>query len=166
MSNHNAQNLEDWFRTFEHRMNAEVPSIISRTAIEYFKGSFTRKSWEGVPWKPSKNNMVDTASLIGSIEEAYSSPDKVTIRAGSSKVPYAKIHNEGGTVTRKPRSETFQRKRYSSGKQKGKFKGGITSGQGFTFKETSFQMPKRQFMGYSPELNIQIAKRLIGHFKK
>lgn len=172
MPNHNQQNLQDWFANFEHRMNSEVPSILAETATEFFKESFVTKSWDGVPWSDTKKPvsrgslMIRTAQLMGSIRPSHVSADKVTISAGSSKVPYAKVHNEGGLIPRKPRSETFQRNRFSSGKQKGKFKGGTTSGQGFTFKESSFTMPKRQFIGHSANLNIIIAKRLMAHFLK
>lgn len=166
----NQQSLEAWFANFEHRISTEVPSLLAETATEYFKESFAKKSFDGLAWqdtkKPVKRGslMVRTGQLMGSIRPSLVSADRVTISAGSSKVPYAQVHNEGGIITRKPRSETFQRKRFQSGKQKGRFKGGTISGQGFTFKESSFTMPKRQFMGHSAELNNIITKRLTNHF--
>jgi phage gpG-like protein len=168
----NQEKLNTFFAQFEHRMNIDVPRIIAETAIADYKESFILKSWDGVAWEETKKSnrkgslMVRTGALMGSIQEKLLSPDRVVIKAGSSKVPYAQVHNEGGTITRKPRSETFQRNRFTSGKNKGKFKGGKTSGQGFTFKATSFQMPKRQFMGYSADLNRLIIKRLTAKFQK
>lgn len=164
------EDLEAWFAKFEHRMNTQVPELVAQTATEHFKESFVKKSFDGVPWqdtkKPVKRGslMVRTGQLMGSIRPSLVSADRVTISAGSSRVPYAQVHNEGGIITRKPRSETFQRNRYQSGKQKGRFKGGTTSGQGFTFKESSFTMPKRQFMGYTEDLKRVIIKRLTNHF--
>jgi phage gpG-like protein len=167
----NQQSLEAWFANFNHRMNTEVPNIVAETATEYFKDSFITTSWDGVPWAETKKPvrrgklMVRSAALMGSIAPSLVSADRVTIKAGGLKVPYAQVHNEGGLITRRPRSETFQRKRYTSGKNKGRFKGGTTSGKGFTFKVTSYNMTKRQFMGHSPNLNQEIIKRLTAKFK-
>jgi phage gpG-like protein len=167
----NEQKLNKFFQNFAHKFAVEVPSLIAETAVEEFKKNFVTKSYDGVAWAKTKrpNNrgslMLRSGALMQSIRPSVVSPNKVTISAGSSKVPYAKVHNEGGMIERASRSETFRRNRYTSGKKNGKFRGGTTSGQGFTFKDFSFNMPKRQFMGISATVTNAIIKRLKTHFK-
>ena len=162
----NLDKINKWFARFEHRMRDEVPAIIAETATEFYKERFTAKEWDGIAWQPTKRNvsrgslMVRSGKLVNSIRPSMVTPEKVRISAGSSKVPYARVHNEGGTITRAARSETFVRNRLSRGKNKGAFKRGTTPGQGFTFKESSFNMPQRQFMGHSAILNKRIITRL------
>ncbi|MFC0182759.1 phage virion morphogenesis protein [Pseudarcicella hirudinis] len=149
-------------------MLKDVPAIISETATEYFKESFVTKSFDGKAWTPAKRNekrgslMVRTGALMGSIRPSLVSASKVTISAGSTKVPYAKVHNEGGEVILPPRSETFIRNR----NKKGRFKKGTVSGQGFTLKESRFNMPKRQFMGHTQKLNNIIVQRIQSLLKE
>jgi len=170
--NQNGQKLTAWFDRFEHRMHDIVPDIIAETATEYYKESFTRKSFAGKAWdkvkKPVKKGslMVRSAALMGSIRPSLVTSNQIRISAGNSRVRYAKIHNEGGTITRASRSETFKRNRVKAGKRKGRFKKGTTNGKGFTFKEYSYKMPQRQFMGHAAELNKRIIKRLKGVFNR
>lgn len=70
--------------------------------------------------------------------------------------PYAQVHNEGGKITRRARTELFKRNR----DERKKFAKGTTPGQGFTFKETSYNMPKRQFMGPSKVLEKKIVDKI------
>ena len=163
----NQEKINAWFARFEHRMNEVVPNIIAETANEHYRGSFTRKSWDNSPWaqtkKPNKKGtlMVRTpGGLASTIRPSTVSPSRVTISAGSSKVSYARVHNEGGLVTRAARSETFVRNRNSKRGKVGQFKRGTTRGQGFTFKAYRYNMPKRQFMGHSAIVNRLIITRI------
>lgn len=162
----NQQKLDAFFAKFNTRIE-QAPSIIAEEATEYFKERFTEKSWNNVPWKPTKKPvnkgslMVRSGELMGSIKPTLVTPSRVTISAGSSKVPYAKVHNEGGTINRKPRSETFQRNKDILPSGMWRFKKGTTKGKGFTFKASSFNMPKRQFMGLNNQLRNRIIKRII-----
>lgn len=164
--NSNGAKINAWFAGFEHRMDSAVPGIIAETANEYFKESFTRKGWDNSPWAPVKKAnkrgtlMVRSAKLVDSIRPSTVSPGRIVISAGSSKVPYARIHNEGGLISRAARSETFLRNRQTSGKGKGRFKRGTTAGQGFSFSASSYNMPQRQFMGHSAILNKRIITRI------
>ena len=158
----NEQKIAAWFQNFEQRFDKRIPTIIAETATEYYKESFVTKSFAGKKWKETKKKvargslMVRTGALLSTIRPSLVSPTKVTINAGNSRVPYAKVHNEGGTVNKRPRSETFQRKRNA----KGKFSGGTVQGRGFTFAASSFKMPQRQFMGHSAQLNKRIITRI------
>ena len=164
----NQQKLNDFFNRFSKRLD-QAPSIIAETATEYYKKSFTEKRFGSDIWAPTKKPvkkgslMVRTAALMGSIRPTLVTQNQVTISAGSSKVPYAKVHNEGGTINRNARSETFLRNRVQKKTKKtklGQFRKGTTKGKGFTFKAYSYQMPKRQFMGINNVLQQSIINRI------
>lgn len=164
--------LDRFFRKFGQYFDSTVPAYISNTAREYYRNSFSRKAFDGKPWpavsktyRPKRGSlMVRTSKLMNSIKEAERSPDKVVIAAGNSKVPYARIHNEGGVIKRGARSETFIRTR---NKKTGKFSKirNRQSGQGFSFRKSSVTIPQRQYMGYAKELNLQIIARIKANFK-
>jgi phage gpG-like protein len=162
------KNIEDFFTNFYPKFDTVIPQIIAETATEDFKNNFKIKSFDGVAWeetkKPVKKGslMVRSGALVSSVRPAVVNSTLVRISAGNSKVPYAAAHNEGLTITRSSYSENFKRNRVASGKRKGKFKKGTTAGQGFTVKEYSYSMPKRQFMGRTDALNQKIKDRIAG----
>lgn len=64
--------LEDYFETLPDRVMEDASEVVSETAIEYFKESFTRKEFDGNPWTPPKKEkrrgslLIDSGSLINS----------------------------------------------------------------------------------------------------
>ncbi|SMO48203.1 phage virion morphogenesis protein [Solitalea koreensis] len=164
--------LNAFFNKFQHAVQEHVPNVIAETATEYYKERFLEKEWNGQPWakykgkEPSRGSlMLRSNNLMQSIRPKLVSAQRVIISAGSSKVPYAQVHNEGGIITRSARSETFVRNRIATGKKKGRFKRGTSEGQGFTFKASTYNMPQRQFMGHNQELNDRIKTRFNNLFK-
>lgn len=133
-----------------------VPHIMAETATEFFKHSFKIKSWNGAAWPPVKKTvrrgslMVRSGKLVNSIKPTEVTSERVVITAGSSKVPYAKVHNEGfnGIVD----IPAYQRK----------MKGKITTVKAHTRR---MNMPKRQFMGSSKKMDDQITKRIETYLK-
>ncbi|MGV3705437.1 MAG: hypothetical protein ACO1NU_08665 [Arcticibacter sp.] len=172
----NAQKLTAWLNRIEHHLYNSVPTIIAETSTEYFKESFRTKSFNGVKWKETKRKvsrgslMVRSGALVSTIKPSLVSSERVRISAGSSRVPYARVHNEGGLIRRASRSETFVRNRHTRGKKgkmfggMGAFRKGTTPGQGLTFKAYEYRMPQRQFMGHSAILNKRIIMRIKGAF--
>lgn len=167
----NQSKINEFFLQIDHFIDDDVPQIISETAREIFKESFSTKSWDGKPWPQTKKKvaigslMLRHRALFDSIQEKEASPTRVIISAGSSSVPYARVHNEGGEIVKKPRVEKFRRNRVTSGTGKGRFSKGKTSGDGFVFKESRFTMPQRQFMGVTPYIGQVILNRIEKHFK-
>lgn len=80
--------------------------IIANTALETSKETFRDKKFNGVPWTPNKKKkergslMISSGKLLNSIRITKKTKRKITISAGNSKVPYAKVHNEGGKAGR------------------------------------------------------------------
>lgn len=168
--------LNAWFARFSHKMDNQVPAIIAGTALEYYRESFRTKNFAGVPWQKTKRPvkkgtlMVRSSALVNSIRPSMVTASRVKMSAGNSKVPYARVHNEGELITRAARSETFVRNRYTRGAKAkyfggmGAYKKGTTPGQGLSFKAYSYRMPKRQFMGHSAQLNKRIILRIRSRF--
>ena len=173
----NIEKLNAWFKRLDQKLTEGVAPIVAETAVEYFKESFTTKSFNGKAWQKTKRPnpkgslMVRSGKLVNSIRPAKVDSNRVVISAGSSRVPYARIHNEGGAITQAARTETFVRNRYTRGARgkmfggMGAFKRGTTPGQGYTFKERSIKIPARPFMGGSAILNKRIITRIKAYLK-
>ena len=144
--------LERFLDTLPNKVMDDAAEIVAETAVEYFKGSFTRKGYDGNPWKAGNAKktgslMVDTGNLQNSITPVVITRERVVISAGNDKVPYAKVHNEGfaGEVTINP----FVRKNGAEVKQ----------------HTRTMNMPQRQFMGKASELAVKIKESLNAYLK-
>lgn len=168
--------LDIFFNEFHQFFDEQAPQVIADTAVQHFQERFIKKDWDGQPWpalskayKPSRGTMMlRSRALMASVRPGTVSPALVSIIAGSSKVPYARVHNEGETIHRMARSETFVRNRHTRGKLgkmfggMGAFRKGTAPGRGLTFKAYDIKIPKRQFMGHSQQLEDNIRSRLTG----
>lgn len=136
-------------------------------AVNFSLDRFKNQNWIGdttEPWAPratqNKKNagraiLVQTGRLRRGTRVVSIGENKVVI---GNDVPYARIHNYGGKITRHARSETFLRNRITRGVRKGKFKKGTTAGKGFSFKAGVITMPRRQFLGRSQFLVIRLKR--------
>lgn len=173
MPNNNNQKIDSFFRAFQGRINsaiAELPPIVGNLVVNNALDNFKNQAFNGQAWKARQNKskrgngrqniLVQSGALRRSIRIIRSTATSVTV---GSDLPYADVHNEGGEIKRKARSETFVRNRYSKGKRKGKFAKGTTSGRGYSFRAYSYRMSKRQFLGRSPALDTAINKTVKRH---
>lgn len=164
------QQINAWFEKFEHRFETSVPNIVAETATEFFQDSFKKQSWDNVPWKALSakyaakktrgRGRILTASgiLQRSIHPSMITPNRVRISAGNSRVPYARIHNEGLTVKGTAKVRPFTNRNFMGKGKPVKIKAHTRS--------FSFTMPRRQYMGHSKFLNPIIKDRLIKAFNK
>ena len=108
-------NPRNIFPDFKGEQNAlkkfftSLPKVVGVIATQHFtegfrRGGFVDKTFE--PWKPRKNDkpkdkgraiLVKTGSLRKAIRVIESNPKRVVV--GVTDIPYAKLHNEGGTIT-------------------------------------------------------------------
>lgn len=151
------------------RVRLNGTRIIAETATEYYKQRFTTKEWEGKPWKEAQNPpsrgslMVRSGALVSTIRPARVTPTEATIRAGSPRVPYARIHNEGGTIIQRPTAKQrrfFWARAYAAGEMSGDAKTLGPWGQAAITKKLTITMPQRKFIGKSVVLNRKIVDRL------
>ena len=122
-----------------------------------FYRNFERKGFFSRPWQPRKKEgrgslMLVTGKLRRSVK-AQVEGDKIIF---SSDMPYAAIHNEGGTIQMKPRKQVihFNKKGKFAKKRKASYAQKASRGS------YTLNIPKRQFIGNAPEVQ-QIIKRVV-----
>ena len=126
-------------------MENKLPDLVAEEAVEYSRTRFSEKAFDGKPWKPVSPKykprrgtlMVRSGALLNSIRISQVTPNKVVISAGNSKVPYARVHNEGftGSVVVPAHDRRMMR------------------------------IPQRQFLGACPELERILKREAEALFK-
>lgn len=156
--------IDDFFNKLTNEFfKNRVPNIIAEKATTFFKDRFTTKEWDGQPWPETKRPvkrgtlMVRSSALINSIKPKTVTSEKVVISAGSDKVPYARIHNEGGVIDHPGGTPYFidrkQKKAVFISKKKATQ---WAKEHGHDLPVTGphkIPVPMRRFMGESPFLN-------------
>jgi phage gpG-like protein len=164
--------IDDFFDKLTNEfLKKHVPNIIAEKATDYFKERFNTKEWDGDPWPPQKIKrgelMVKSSALKHSIGPRIVTPEKVIISGGNEKIPYAQIHNEGGTieipVTPKMRKFAWAMHYKEAGSDK---KANTPwKGLALTKKESlRVTIPMRRFMGTSEKLNTVLFNALRDAF--
>lgn len=108
----NLADISEWTRKMQalKAAYAKLPDEIAAVAVNFSKERFRDQAWLDEtkhPWKPRKRPrkggkkrsqtlLVDTVRLKKSIRRISVSPHRVII---GTDVPYASIHNYGGTIT-------------------------------------------------------------------
>lgn len=183
------KDLNEFFAALELKIRIKVPNIVAETAVEFFKERFQTKEWEGEPWPQTKrvvrkgSLLVRTSALVNSIRPSLVAFNKVRISAGNEKAPYARPHNEGGTLhpTVTPAMRKWAWAQYykaggssaKTAKDKGLTKSAYSAEKGSEIlfykrlaltKKTKLDViiPRRQFMGHSDRLNAKIHERVVG----
>lgn len=178
----NIKELNKYLQSLSQEIMEDAADIVAETATAYYKGTFRRKEFDGNPWalakvpKTTGSLLIDSGALVNSIRPAVVTPQKVVISAGNNKVDYAQVHNEGfkGSVnvpthTRETQARTVVVPEYTRKTKKGSvtvpahdwnIKGGTVTVNSHT-RQTN--IPKREFMGDSKELNELIHARIQGY---
>ncbi len=147
-------------------LNRKFPKMAGIEAVKFSKDRFIRKNWvdqNSQAWDKRKRSpkwysdeqknqakrgslMVKSGRLKRSIRVTNVTANSVTI---GTDVPYAQIHNEGGTINHTVSIKSFTRTR---------------KGRNETVKAHNrkriINMPKRQFMGESSMLLYRIERML------
>lgn len=170
---HNAKIISQKAKELQAEFN-KLPGQAKTLGLQFFISRFRAQGWRDdtfKPWAPRKRKdkrrpgraiLMDRGRLRNSIRGQVSGHDVIF----GTDVPYAKIHNEGGSIQRHARSELFVRNRYKRGPKakmfggKGAFKRGTSPGRGLTFRSHEVRMPRRQFMGESSHLNELISRKI------
>jgi len=168
MANFNKLNqfLDSLDKDFLHGV---VPHIIAEKATEFYKNRFTVKAdVKNKAWPPAKNPprrgslMVRSGNLVASIRPSVVSGERVVISAGSARVPYAQIHNEGGPI-RVPVTRNMRKFAWAMN-----YKSGDNRWKQLAITRKSIlriNIPKRQFMGHSKILDQLIINSINKAFK-
>jgi len=146
----------------------QVPVKMQAAAVRVFRANFKAQGFvdRGVkPWRPrtaykvkhlgrkqDRLILVDKALLLNSIRaNGQASWNNISVQAGGPHVPYAKIHNEGGTIRGTFNVRAHTRRTRSGDKAKVK-----------AHKRTvNTTMPQRKYMGDSFELRTAMRKEIV-----
>lgn len=160
-------------------INHRLPKEAKDLGLQFFKSRFRAQGWldQGFkPWpkrkkkdkrRPGRAVLMDRGKLRNSIR-AEIHADHIVF---GTDVPYAKIHNEGGSITHPARTRIITHKRYKSGKHKGKVLFARNNHTASFSKKIStgsytINMPQRQFMGKSAHLNRIIGRKIETQIRK
>lgn len=160
-------------------LRRKLPLVLGKEAVNFFKDNFRKGGWEGdngnEQWqnrKPdidgrarSRRTLIKSGNLRRSIRIATTTYNSVTI---ATNLPYAKIHNEGGTIVQKPtwRQRMFFSHRSNQAEESRNRSAANAWAAMSTAKKLTIPIPKRQFMGNSKALDERIEKRIIAHLKQ
>lgn len=144
--------LNNYLTSLPNQILDEASHTVAEAAVEYYKGRFREKAFDGNPWAPAKvprrtgSLLIDSGDLQNSIRPAHIGRDKVVISAGNDKVNYAQVHNEGFTGSVTVPAHVRETRKYGNVNVKGHTR--------------QVNIPQRQFMGESNELANIIHERI------
>ena len=144
----------------------ELPKMVANDTKNYFLNSFKTESWDGKAWELPKRRkkknpkgrdlsriLIQSGKLRRAVANSLKEATWEVIRFDVTDVNYAGIHNEGGTIQIKERSQTLRFARHG---EKGvrftrKKKDTIAMAR-VQIKASQAKIPQRQFMGQTNEL--------------
>lgn len=178
--------ISQWTRKMQALKSAyaKLPNEIAAVAVNFSKERFRQQAWlDESPerWKPRKKPrkggkkrgqtlLVDTGRLKKSIRKVSASTSRVVI---GTDVPYASIHNYGGTIT-----GTFKVRAHTVKAHRRRAHTRIRAGRTEKIKAQTIKMhtvgshtrkmntriPQRQFLGDSYTLRRRIYLLTAAHF--
>lgn len=178
-------------KEIDQLMRRQLPVKIGRMAKDHFQENFRKGGFvnNGLQqWPKSKRQLSGTSSaaaqygpLLSGRNHLFSSmkytPSDYRVKV-ANEVPYAAIHNEGGTVnpTVTPEMRRFAWAMFykTSGKKKGKKGSMISNPDAERWKalaltkksKLTVKIPKRQFLGESAELRKSINDKIEKELSK
>ena len=149
--------------------------ILVNEAVLWTQANFKKQQWDGKAWpvRKKESRLSRGKSLLIGKGRLYRAIQVVDDHSfGVLGVPYARIHNEGGTITQAARSNNFVQNRFKRGTKKGKFKRGKLSPAGgagggrMSFKQRIIHIPQRRFIGNSPALRQHLINKAKNYLKQ
>lgn len=175
-----AGRVEELAQAVERELRDRLPRKVGVLARQHFRDNFRQSGFVdgGLQrWQKAQREQGRSTSaryrtltssrnhLMNSIEAAIR-PSEVVI---TNPVPYATIHNEGGTLESAPRvtprmKRFFWARYYAAGGKKGGGEADKWKRLALTTKDTlriKVRMPRRQFIGESRELRERIDREIL-----
>lgn len=156
------------------KFQAEHKIVVSRFIVKmgveaknHFIRNFSRQGFldETIdPWQKRKSKkssghgiLIKSGDLRRSIKVLKRNRKGITV---GSDLPYAQVHNEGGVINRKQRSNSINFKINKNGTSRFAKKKNANFQMDVTIGAHSFKMPKRQFIGNSSFLTKKLTNIL------
>lgn len=164
----NKFNFDKVIARFE-RQKRDLPKKLGNQAVIFFQSNFQRQGFldkTREAWKKRKNDkdagravLIKTGALRRDIKLRSANFYKIVI---STSLPYAAIHNYGGTINKQARTGTISFRKGKGGKLRigktrtEKQRGKIVAMSRHSIGSHIVKMPQRKFMGNSAYLNKQL----------
>jgi phage gpG-like protein len=145
----------------EKLMNNDIPRIVGREAVNFYKASFDNQGFTKKRKGKWKGRIYDTKEQKGKpiLHGSGELEESIDYRIESGKViifsdkEYAEIMNEGGKIPVTDKMRKFMWAMYYETDDEFYKKFALT-------KKKTITIPKRQFMGFSDKLNSIIEKQI------
>lgn len=164
----------------------QLPKLLTNVSKNTFVDSWKKQGWDGEKWKEVKRRTPGTSAYNSATKAARTRA--ILVQSGalrrsivinsqtfarmviSTNVPYAQIHNEGGTINRKESKNLMYYREYATNlktrntikrfaSKKGRNK--ATHAMEITIGAYSINIPKRKFMGHGSEVEKK-QREIIG----
>jgi phage gpG-like protein len=163
--------FEEFLARYQEFKMRQWPRLVGREGLAVYQENFDNGGYTDkvfIRWKPRKGDtankgrrlgdggkqsgraiLIKTGALRRSLRIGYALPAQVRWAAGSQDVPYAQIHNEGGTIKGSVSVGTHSRQTK---------KAGSVQVKGHT-RSVNTRIPRRQFMGSSQKLMDRLDRK-------
>lgn len=154
----------------------KMPNEIAAIAVNFSKERFREQAWldkTKEPWKPRANRrkggkkksqtlLVNKGRLKRSIRKILANENVVII---GTDVPYAKIHNDGGTIKETVTVKEHERKEFTR-KRKGRKEKVKAHTVSTHTRKMNIKIPARPFIGQSYTLERRIYYHITAQFMR
>lgn len=136
-----------------------VPRLVQADAVRHFKMSFRNQGFTDAVlqrWRPTKRGkpgriLKRTGLLMRSVRPGPINGTRIQVLAGGPYVPYARIHNEGGTIQRQVTIRQHERRAHYARTRRGRVLRKAATVRRHQAR-MNVHLPKRQFIGASQVL--------------
>lgn len=155
-----------------------LPEKMAITAVNFSKERFVQKNWVDTkrePWEPRKRKargtlMIQTGRLKRSIRKLYATHELIML---GTDVPYAQIHNDGGTITETVNVKAHKRKitiaKSYNLRTRNASRNRVSTGQTTDVKahqrQINLTIPARPFLGQSAVLMRRLERLIVKELK-
>jgi phage gpG-like protein len=164
-------------KEIEDYANTHFPTEAGNEALRFINENFRKQGYQGASLQPWKKNKRGGTILVksGHLRSATyftTQPGQATVR---NTLPYAAIHNEGGTIDKTVTVKEHTRKQTTAkfGKSGRKLKGRELKGKATVrshSRKMNLTMPRRQFAptadSPSTVLNDAVARKIEAQLKR
>ena len=157
----------------EIQIKGQLPNLNSN--LEPAMGEIGNLMWDSVQqnfiaggrpnqWEPLKTGeasyLIKSGKMFRSLT-MQSNGEMAMVSIDTKEIPYAAIHNFGGTIVVAARQKvSFEQARMTGGFKKGQFKKGMVTVAGHKTGKYRIDMPQRQFMMFQEGDKVKILKTL------
>lgn len=128
---------------------------LANAALRWTQENFKKQQWDGKAWPARKKEtrLSKGKPLLTNRRNLYDALQVINDNAiGAIGIPYARIHNDGGTIGHPARQRQLTFKRHKSGKNKGRVRFAKNNTKA-TFSQKvktgayNIPMPRRRYIG-------------------